>query len=166
MSSSSHQRDGSRIIPPRTQADNLPSFREIAIPNVDGLSELSDLQSWITHIQLILGNLNLLAIISHHLPRPTPDHINYESWLKWSQLVRNWLMLNVEEGFSTFLRSIRPHLELADETYLMITDLLLHEEEDIESMEFIKLWSMRRDQFDDIVDHILDTLHQGDQASF
>ncbi|OQE36740.1 hypothetical protein PENCOP_c011G05804 [Penicillium coprophilum] len=136
--------------PASTQTDDLPPFQEITITNVNRLSEISDLQSWTAQIQLLLANVNLLALISPHFPYPIPAHPNYDSWLKWSQLVSKWLTHNVKEEFSTFLRSIRPHLKLADETYQMIIDLLSPDEENIETNEFIKLWSMRRRQFESI----------------
>ncbi|KAJ5153945.1 Amino acid/polyamine transporter I [Penicillium coprophilum] len=140
--------------PVPTQADDLPPFREITIANVNRLSENSDLQPWTAQIQLTLANLDLLAVISHSLPKPTPTHLNYERWLKWSQLVSKWLILNVEAEFADFLRSIRPRLELADKTYLMIVELLRPDEREIKTEELIKLWSMRRHHFDSIATYV------------
>lgn len=139
-----------RSTPTRTQADDLPPFEEITIPNIKKLSKIWDFKYWQTDVQLALGSLNLLAVVSQYLPKPTVGHIYYANWLKWSRLVTKWLVLNVEEEYAAIIQSIRPRLELADETYLAITKSQSTDENNMWSKEFTKLWSLRRHQFHSI----------------
>ncbi|CAI7676683.1 unnamed protein product [Penicillium discolor] len=73
--------------PTPTQADNLPPFDIITIVTRNDASSVWGFKHWMHEIQLILTNLNLLAIISRDIPRPTRQHPQYQTWLQWSQSI-------------------------------------------------------------------------------
>lgn len=64
-----------------TQADNLPPFDAIEIVTRNDASSVWGFKHRLREIQVILTNLNLLAIISRDLQRPTRDHPHYQNWL-------------------------------------------------------------------------------------
>ncbi|KAF4768965.1 hypothetical protein HAV15_008453 [Penicillium sp. str.  len=140
--------------PTPTQADNLPPFDIITIVTRNDASSVWGFKHWMHEIQLILTNLNLLAIISRDIPRPTRQHPQYQTWLQWSQSIGHWLVCNVTERNSSIIVSMHRGLQLADEMWHYIGCLQWIEEEITRRAEFSKLWAMTRDQFDSLHGYI------------
>ncbi|KAJ5780801.1 Amino acid/polyamine transporter I [Penicillium paradoxum] len=138
----------------RTQADSLPGFKNITIPNVKKLQQISHLRYWQNVIMVALDCRGLGPLISKALARPTPDHSRYEDWNKWSILVGKWLVKNLDDQFAVPLKAIHPDLAFADETYTAITTMDFSNGEDQMSKELMKLWTMRRSQYSTIGSYV------------
>ena len=142
-----------------TQADNLPPFDAIEIVTRNDASSVWGFKHWLREIQVILTNLNLLAIISRDLQRPTRDHPHYQNWLLWSNAIGHWLVCNVTERNSSIIVSMHRGLQLADEMWYYIECLQWTEEHSTRRAEFGKLWGMKRDQFDTLTATSLPEAH-------
>lgn len=140
--------------PTPTQADDLPPFQPTGIATRNDPSSVWGFKLWLCEVQLALANLNLFAVINHGIQRPTPDHLHYENWLKWSRFISHWLLCNVGERNAAMIQSTYPGLQFADEMFYYIGCLQLTEEDAIRRTEFNKLWSMTRHQFDTLHDYI------------
>lgn len=135
--------------PTRTQADKLPDFKEVVIPNIKKLSTAKDIYLWGNCIQISLGARHLASLTSDTLPRPDVNNPRYNNWVKWSRLVSKWLVRNVDVKFTPHFQQIQAHLEFADTTYKEILALNIPKSpsEDRMTKELIRLWNMRRHQF-------------------
>lgn len=140
--------------PSPTQADNLRRVEPVSIVTSNDPSSVWGFKHWLFEIKLALTNLNLLAVISREIQRPTPDHPNYQMWLVWSQSIGHWLVCNVTERNSAIILSMHHGIQFADEMFHYIELLQSIEEAMAKRAEFNTLWSMTRDQFHNLHDYI------------
>lgn len=141
--------------PTLTQADYLPGFKNITIPNIKKLGKIEHLRYWQNVIRVALDCRGLGSLISKTIPRPTATHLRYNDWFQWSILVGKWLVKSLEQQFAEPIKALRPEVLLADEIWLRITTMDLYNGEDRRSKELLKLWAMRRDQYDTIGNYIV-----------
>ncbi|CAI7606634.1 unnamed protein product [Penicillium palitans] len=121
--------------PTPTQADNLRRVELVSIVTRNDPCSVWGFKHWLFEVKLALTNLNLLAVISREIQRPTPDHPNYQT--------NSAIILSTHRG-----------IQFADEMFQYIEFLQSIEEAMAKRAEFNTLWSMTRDQFHNLHDYI------------
>ncbi|KAJ5348073.1 Amino acid/polyamine transporter I [Penicillium brevicompactum] len=142
--------------PTRTQADKLPPYKELIIPNIKRLSTAKDIYLWGNCIEISLCARHLNCLISDTLPRPTTDHPGYQNWLNWSRLISKWLVRNVDPKFTPHFQNIQAQLQYADTTYKEILGLKIPktDQEDRMTKALIQLWNTRRHKYPGIDEYV------------
>ncbi|KAJ5306720.1 hypothetical protein PENANT_c003G02646 [Penicillium antarcticum] len=138
---------------PPTQADRLPSYYKVTIPNMRKLSKKWDQEYWLCRVIGILDKIGIKDVIDQRLDRPEQSHPLYQDWVRWSQKVERWLYGTVGPKILHNLQKISHSLVFADETMYHILRLEPNEDDRM-TVEVLDLWDIHRGNYDTASEYI------------